>query len=884
MKQINYFFKQIVIIGVVSFLFFFLFFFDVHADTAGGFGYPAPTQGGGTGNCMSQWGGCWLGPSYKAFRLTLVDFNGKKIEGTKSVDFSSNNFYNCPNGKNCGFSAYSLINGYYDKTGKYIARYDYKYSDKFNDYSVASNIDEFIMYYDDKGNFKDQYTVEYLLKNAILSTGWQYDGESMTFYDMFLHYCGFLHDDETSYKSISADRRSIIYNSTIIFEPAYPVYYYSSQDDGVIYRYGTVTELAKTMKNNPGYGISYGLSSAVRKNVALCISDYDQKNNLQGFEPLKSGTNQCGNTDYYSGVSLDDLINPEKAYGISIAVITGVNDPCLKHKCDEPHIPDDEFSKKNSYTLNLCDKQALNVDLGTGFLSSPSITEYTGTKISLMPESNMSASSLKNRYFKIGDSSDENQSIYCYDSVEYLFDDTMNDIGGNYNRFTFVNPKSSKVLVNRYCLLGDNYTSNEQFNIDSYKNSSIKIDFYGNTYNIYPSDSEMNSDFNITNDKKTYVVKPTNFKDDKVSFQELEKANDVTIDGTKYKYVSYLFQLNYVIPNDLLFVGNGDLTKDEGYVDGSAYNANINLSDFENSFGYSNKLISTKIVSMLGDAPGNISCPVTYNIKDTKTNINFRVISLDNPFPARDGSSRMPAENWLYDENNVYNYITTGRGLLGNWHMTDEKDSEGNPKYELDVDPELIYSRRDPMYTITLTPSTMLKIRNYNKKYSYYSMYDLGSYDSKDKVNENDKEADKLRCNEQGRECYSEFLRNSNYIPQESSSISGVCFMDGGEKKNVRTQFDSFYNPSGSSLQYTDENVAYYMNYVFKRDYEEFKHSITVGADVNYNGRMDSEDLEIMTAYAKEYVSDEVYKDKFKKYYTCANKTYKSGGPVEEDE
>ena len=405
-----------------SLIFFFLFFSDIYADEAEGFVYAGPTQSGGTGDCMSKWGGCWPGPNYKAFRLTLVDLNGKKIEGTKSVDFSSNSFYDCSNGKNCEFKKYSPIMGYNDKTtGKYIARYDYKYSDKFNDYSVASDDNKFIVYFNKNNIFKDQYSVESFLKSdTILSpdAGWKYDDEPMSFYDMFLHYCGFLPDNIKSYVNIrDKDKLSIIYNSTIIIEPAYPVYYYSAQDHGVIYRYGTVTELAKTMKNNPGYGISYGLSSAVRKNVALCISEYDQKNNLQGFEPLKSGTNQCGNTDYYSGVSLDDLINPEKAYGISIAVITGVNDPCLKNKCDEPLIPDepDGPSKKPSYTLNLCDKQAFNVNLDSGFLSSPSITEYVGTKISLMPESNISANSLKNRYFKIGDSSDENQSKYCYD-------------------------------------------------------------------------------------------------------------------------------------------------------------------------------------------------------------------------------------------------------------------------------------------------------------------------------------------------------------------------------------------------------------------------------------------------------------------------------------
>ena len=203
------------------------------------------------------------------------------------------------------------------------------------------------------------------------------------------------------------------------------------------------------------------------------------------------------------------------------------------------------------------------------------------------------------------------------------------------------------------------------------------------------------------------------------------------------------------------------------------------------------------------------------------------------------------------------------------------------------------------MYSVTLSPSTMLKIRNYNKKYSYYSMYELGNYVSmtKDDVGKDDEGAYKLRCNNDGRECYSEFLRSEIFT--QNSLIDGDCFLgrDTQDETKIRKEFDEI----SSSFIFTEDITNEYVKRLFRGI--DTEHAVTYNGDVNHNGRIDSEDLELMLSYADSYIykteaeEDEAQNNdkeydasaahtsvKHNKYYTCANKTYKSGGPVKEAE
>lgn len=847
----------------VLFLFLvFSFSMSVYAgdDYAEGYSYTGPSFSGTSANSLSTYGGGWEGPGNIAFRLTLIDFSGRKIDGTRSVDFSSNSFYKCSVdgvSQACGFKNYSPIGGYYEN-GEYKVRYAYKYSKLHNNYNEPSD-NILIMYYDGedvggKGYFKNQDTVHELLKNRLLSKGWRYKKyDDITFYDMFLHYAGFLDDDDSSYTKLSTSRQQILYNSLIIAEPVYPVYFTSGGK--IAYRYGTVTELAQYQLDHPGFGLAEGFNTTLKKNIALCVNEYDVKNKLRKLDFISNGVDDCSYGEQ------NDIINPKLTYGVGVGILKGSED-CISGDEECP------FVLNSNYTFNYCNRAVLTTSFDSQIQSIQGDNENKGSSISyssddatLSPEFLMSESA---DIFKINQNVDESQSARCVDNVEYVFDDIFTDLNNKFNKFTFVNTRPGKVMVSRTCLLGKNYTTDDQFNIDSYKQNSLEIKFYDNVYTIFPSDSLENFSFDI--DKKNNIVRPSSFDDSKVIFTKVEER---AINLGAYKYVTYNFNLYYVIPEYLIFIGNG----------ASDSNGYIKLSNLANAFGYSQNKVNTDFEkSGVGLANYNQAfCPLNYKIDNSsKININFRTISLRNPFPARDGTSRLPAENWLSTtENDVYSYITNNRGVMMIY---------GND------DPELMYSVREPMYTVTLTPSIMLNIRKYNKMYSYYSMYKLeDGFIPSGNISPNDSKADKLICNSDGRECYSQFLRDGKYLPQQdesSSAIGGVCFFgrNTNDDEKIRNQFNKIYEPTGINRSY---DMKDYENYLISlTDPERKEYAENYGADVNFNGRLDSEDLEIMALYAKSNSEYQSIYGKYKPnaYYTCAHKTFKSGGPIEEVE
>lgn len=867
---------------VLFLILFFSFSMSVCADgeTAEGYSYTSPSYSGTTPNSLNRYGGGWDSSSNKAFRLTLIDFSGRKIDGTRSVDFSSNAFYKCSvDGvrQTCGFKDYSPIGGYYEN-GEYKVRYAYKYSKLHDDYNEP-NDNMLIMYYDGvdvggKGYFKDQNTVHELLKNKLLSRGWHYKNfDDITFYDMFLHYAGFLDDDTSSYLRLSASRQQILYNSVIIAEPVYPVYFIS--DKKIAYRYGTVTELAQYQLDHPGYGLAEGFNTTLKKNIALCVNDYDVKNKLGKLDFISEGVDDC------SYAEQKDIVDPKLTYGVGIGILKG-SETCVSGDEECP------FTLNSNYTFNYCNRAVLTTSIDSQIQSAQRDSENMGTSISYSSDdATLSSEFLMSEdadIFKINEYSDESQSARCVDNVEYILDDVFSDLNSRFNKFTFVKTRPGRLMVSRTCLLGKNYTSGDQFKIDSYKESSLEIKFYNNVYTIFPSDSLENTSFNINNN----IAKPSSFDDSKVTFTKVEERSVARGgDRNAYKYVTYNFNLYYVIPEHLMFIGNGDFDS-QGYV---------KLSNLENAFGYSQNKVNQDFEMSIGLANYNRAiCPLDYKIDySTKTNISFRTISLRNPFPARDGTSRLPAENWLStSENNVYSYITNNRGVM----MIYDND-----------DPEMMYSVREPMYTITLTPSVMLNIRKYNKMYSYYSMYKLeDGFVPSDNVSPNDKDADKLICNSDGRECYSQFLRDNKYLPQEDesvSAISGVCFFgrNTNDDEKIRNAFNELYDPVGvnrsNGSTYTNAWINTYLaaltnSQQFNEEnaengsdaQTELNNALSYGADENFNGRFDSEDIDIMLLYAKSSDENSKVYGKYKQnaYYTCAHKTFKSGGPVEEDE
>lgn len=118
-------------------------------------------------------------------------------------------------------------------------------------------------------------------------------------------------------------------------------------------------------------------------------------------------------------------------------------------------------------------------------------------------------------------------------------------------------------------------------------------------------------------------------------------------------------------------------------------------------------------------ADSSCSNSVTVENIDIKEDLVFRPISLSNPFPGQNGKGRSMGSPWTDDLKKTY--------------ITNRSD---------------VYSKK-PLYSITLTPSSIKQIRDYNKKNSY------------DDFN--------LICSN-GEACYSIFLRNYSKIVNTNKS------------------------------------------------------------------------------------------------------------------
>lgn len=127
-------------------------------------------------------------------------------------------------------------------------------------------------------------------------------------------------------------------------------------------------------------------------------------------------------------------------------------------------------------------------------------------------------------------------------------------------------------------------------------------------------------------------------------------------------------------------------------------------------------------------------------------NIVYRTIDLNNPFPGKDGDGRTPGSNW--------NSTT----------LIENKITKTTNAYN-----------ETPIYKITLTPSTIKEIREYNDNHDYLDY-------------------ENLNCNEAGVACISSFLHGTSTGTNTTSAIVEVS----GDCKNVT--HNNFY----TCLHYDD--------------------------------------------------------------------------------
>ena len=127
--------------------------------------------------------------------------------------------------------------------------------------------------------------------------------------------------------------------------------------------------------------------------------------------------------------------------------------------------------------------------------------------------------------------------------------------------------------------------------------------------------------------------------------------------------------------------------------------------------------------------------------KKPNTNIVYRTISLDNPFPGKDGEGRTPGTNW-YEYS--YKYLDDNNKIVS-------RSVSGNE----------LYTEKKPIYVIELTPTIIKNIRNYNNNHKYDDF--------------------ELDCKSYGNgKCISSFLHDNEYF-----SLSGTC-----SKATNKNKFD----------------------------------------------------------------------------------------------
>ena len=143
--------------------------------------------------------------------------------------------------------------------------------------------------------------------------------------------------------------------------------------------------------------------------------------------------------------------------------------------------------------------------------------------------------------------------------------------------------------------------------------------------------------------------------------------------------------------------------------------------------------------------PADVRSAITECAGDNKK-VVYRSVDLNNPFLTKSGSERIPGENW--NSNQVV--------------KTEIKEGRGTNGYGL--------YNKEPLYTITLTPNTINKIKKYNES-NNYSDFNLDC--------ENDSK------------CVSTYLQK---LKQDGIVTSKISYCSGLTSGNKESNFDSCYN------------------------------------------------------------------------------------------
>ena len=662
--------------------------------------------------------GFFAGPSYdnqlQIYRITLIDSNQqKKIGQSKDI------FINQPDGDSATKTKFDVLIGLLNQVSQQSGSITYCNGSKYPDssmgcatYANRQSEKEFLEkrglvnfgYYKDNFLFDEDIPLTFmsvganssvflksLLLNEINLKKNKDNQISIMFYNELLNVMG-IKDDE-----IDKD------NSYFLIEPVFV---------NVVFD--------EPIPNTQG--------ACIRKNPRLYIGT------LQNFVNISNGAD-----DYSSFIPLE--------YGEAMfknLYITSYSDS----EKVSPFVPfDDDVSeiKKNSSLLEYAKSHETTLFSTAIFRVSDVVSITCDSKKQLggcIRKIDISTNKDKSCYLNSGiaydDVSSENTEIgngvYCYESIESNFPISPT---GSFQIFKsgslFNISKNSEtygsIIITRHCETKDGKT----FRLGDILKRLI--DDNGDLGIIKPS-------VTIRFGSSEYQLKQNGV----IGFVNGNEGESVS-SGTGKVIIKYSYPLFYVKKDGVSFQNNNCLGCSKF---GFGFPIKINEPTGEKNFYISYTISDTRggLFNDISSGPNLCSYKVDNEIIDTgknidinddKINIEFRIIDTKYPFVNGSGLSG-----------------GTKRNVGTNWQSDSDTtpDNEIVQKYIKEANNSFNKNKTGAMYSITLTPTDIKEIRNYNKKNKYDDY--------------------KLECNNEGNNCISGFI--SDYVYK--NKITGLCTTD----------------------------------------------------------------------------------------------------------
>ena len=327
---------------------------------------------------------------------------------------------------------------------------------------------------------------------------------------------------------------------------------------------------------------------------------------------------------------------------------------------------------------------------------------------------------------------------YCYTDFSIVsphfttFNNGLSTLAG-YPLFKDEESLAAKGLLNKKCYVYKTYGTNNSFkngdSIQELSNVATSNMLYKNDKEYKDYVKNVNLIYNKSNQIKEGESTPFDYEvKEYKSYYELQ-ANSVMEYNFNRIYYNLLTGKVTSQQNDV------NTNVDSGY-----YGIVSNFNDVTDSgileFKYTYTPSSAKKDQITQQAICNYQTthnplipPPSYNNLD----IEFRTITTSNPFSGRSGKTRNVGSNWCVS--NADGIIVSCSGLSSENSTIANYITNSNNSYNQTGD--------GPKYTITLTPSIIKEIRDYNKETSYDDF--------------------KFTCDNEGNNCKSDFLKHYGF-------------------------------------------------------------------------------------------------------------------------